>query len=360
MAKRIFYIDEISSDIRENNAGSKAREDVATILNDTGCEPIGIAYDPSERKTHNPFVRLGAHVATANDWKNALSTAGRGDTVIIQFPLGHHSIFAKQAFAYARSQGVDIVLVIHDLDFIRLSATNDNTLASKLRVRAEELSLLQLASKLIAHNECMKKELVAKCAIDPEKITTLEVFDYLIPDESLYAKASGPAGPIIIAGNLRREKAGYIYHLPANVDFNLYGAGYDDDDRTNVHYRGQFTPEELISKLEGSFGLVWDGDSTLTCQGPFGSYLRLNNPHKTSLYLASGLPVVVWDQAALASFVIDQGIGITISCLSDIATAINALSDNAYEEMKDNAKRLSQQLRAGHFTKRAIKQAMTL
>ena len=35
-----------------------------------------------------------------------------------------------------------------------------------------------------------------------------------------------------------------------------------------------FLPEELIENLEGSLGLVWDGNTIETCDGPFGNYLR--------------------------------------------------------------------------------------
>ena len=34
---------------------------------------------------------------------------------------------------------------------------------------------------------------------------------------------------------------------------------------------------------------MWDGPSPDTCAGVYGAYLRYNNPHKTSLYLAAGL-----------------------------------------------------------------------
>ena len=59
----------------------------------------------------------------------------------------------------------------------------------------------------------------------------------------------------------------------------------------NETYFGSFLPDELPAALEGGFGLVWDGDSAETCSGVFGEYLRYNNSHKASLYLASGFPL---------------------------------------------------------------------
>lgn len=62
-------------------------------------------------------------------------------------------------------------------------------------------------------------------------------------------------------------------------------------------WHGSFKPEESPEHLQG----VWDGDSVDTCAGNTGAYLRYNNPHKTSLYLACGMPVIVWKEAAIAA-----------------------------------------------------------
>ena len=55
--------------------------------------------------------------------------------------------------------------------------------------------------------------------------------------------------------------------------------------------------------MDQNFGLVWDGTSLDGCNGRYGEYLKFNNPHKTSLYLSCGIPVIIWKEAALADFV---------------------------------------------------------
>ena len=102
----------------------------------------------------------------------------------------------------------------------------------------------------------------------------------------------------------------------------LYGINYDEQNITslNVEYKGAFLPNEIPSKLEGSFGLVWDGDSTDGCNGASGDYIRYNNPHKLSLYISSCLPVIVWSQAAIADFVRQHNIGFCVDKLIDIRT----------------------------------------
>ena len=112
----------------------------------------------------------------------------------------------------------------------------------------------------------------------------------------------------MIAGNLRRHKAEYVYRLPDSQKFNLYGVGYEKQNKNNICYHGSFDPDELPFVLEGSFGLVWDGDSAETCSGVYGQYLKVNNPHKCSLYLATGLPVIVWKESTVARIVKKQSL----------------------------------------------------
>ena len=360
MTTRAFFVDEICPSARENNAGSKAREDIVSILANAGLARLELPYDLAARRSGSAFARIGFHIAAARDWGRTLSALQSGDTVVIQFPLLHHSLLAKKPFAAACKRGVKIILLIHDLDFIRAGAEKNKSLTTRLRIRAEELSLLDLASAIIVHNEQMRNAMVNSCNIDSGKIIPLQIFDYLIEDNAEQAGALGPKTPIAIAGNLSDQKAGYIYKLPIDAEFNLYGFGYEDAGQTNIHYKGEFAPEELPAKLEGSFGLVWDGESAQTCTGAYGNYLRVNNPHKTSLYIATGIPIIIWDQAALAPFVKEHGVGITVSSLHELPSAVNDISDTHYEQMRKNVNVLSRQLRDGHFTRRAIEQAISL
>lgn len=360
MTNSIFFVDEICPDARENNAGSKAREDIASILTSVGLTQLELPYDLAARRAGSAFARIGFHMTAAEDWEKILAVAQANDTVIVQFPLLHHTLLAKKPFRSAANRGVKLIFLIHDLDFIRAGAEKSKRLATRLRIRAEELSLLECASAIIVHNERMKRKLVDSCGVKPEKILTLEIFDYLIPSNIPHARALGRLAPIVIAGNLRRDKASYIYDLPQNVEFSLYGFGYENNGAPNVHYKGEFAPEELPAQIEGSFGLIWDGNSAQTCAGPYGSYLRINNPHKTSLYLAAGLPVIIWEQAALAPFVKEYDVGLTVSNLYDLPSIVNNISDERYEQIRRNVSVLSQQLRDGHFTRQAIERATSL
>ena len=112
----------------------------------------------------------------------------------------------------------------------------------------------------------------------------------------------------------------------------------------------------FLQPFEGGFGaLSGDGDSAETCSGVFGEYLRYNNSHKASLYLASGFPLVVWKQSALSHFVLEKGCGIAVESLHDLKETIDNLSDADYQDLVDNAKRVGQEIRDGHYLKTALK-----
>ncbi|MCD8100940.1 MAG: hypothetical protein LUE06_10315, partial [Oscillospiraceae bacterium] len=78
------------------------------------------------------------------------------------------------------------------------------------------------------------------------------------------------------------------------------------------------------------------------------------------LYLAAGIPVVVWTQAAIAQFVLANHCGIAVDSLEEIHDKIAALSQEEYETMRKNALQLSEKLRTGFFTLQAIEKAQTM
>ena len=109
-----------------------------------------------------------------------------------------------------------------------------------------------------------------------------------------------------------------------------------------------------MAKLEGSWGLVWDGNSAKTCSGVYGEYLRYNSPHKMSMYLASGLPLIVWNESALASYVDEKGIGIAINSIDQIPDAIKNVSVEQYSGFIHNVQKVGYELRKGLHLKNAI------
>ena len=336
------------------NASSKARKDVEIILDQLGYEKyfINTKNGVQKNKLFKPLQFL-TYLINKNVWNKNLKKFKSGDTVIIQYPIVNTTLGIEKVIKkYAKK--ITIIALIHDMDSLRYSIENQGKLLYN-RVQREDKYILNSCNYIIAHNYKMKEKLI-EMGNDSEKIETLELFDYII-DENLKEIKHSKSNPIIIAGNLSKEKAKYLEHLKEikNIKFNLYGKGYKKDKgEENINYKGAYLPEELLNHLEGSFGLVWDGISKDTCKGGFGEYLSYNNPHKASMYLTAGIPVIVWKEAAIAKFILDNNVGIAINNLDELTSILSEMTEEEYTEMLKNAKEISKELRNGNQLKKAI------
>ena len=344
-----YYLkEEFLHDNNVKNAGNKARNDVEVIFNRLGYAPLKVRVDDWYKMNV-----LNAQIHKYRALLRAFKCLKKNDDIVIQFPLLHHSLFINSLLKSLKNRGVNIYLLIHDLETLRF--VNDKTLPlrMKLRMKLTEGDTFHSVTGIIAHNPIMKSVLVDE-GVAEDKIVSLGIFDYLIPNFQEKSDQTKDQ-PIIVAGNLAQEKAGYLYQLPARPAYNLYGVGFDESRAlANETYFGSFLPDELPVALEGGFGLVWDGDSAETCSGVFGEYLRYNNSHKASLYLASGFPLVVWKQSALSHFVLENGCGIAVESLHDLSQAIAQLDDKDYQDLLVNAKRIGQKIRNGSYLTNAL------
>ena len=345
---KYFLKEEFLKDSGARNAGNKARNDVEEIVKREGYQLLLLTVEDWYQMG---TVKAQQHKAKA--LAQAFSQLKSGDQLLIQFPMLHHSFFTTRLVRKIQRRGVQVYFIIHDLEALRYANLDTVPLKHKIRVHLQESSLLKVADGVIAHNPIMKSVLVEK-GIPEHKLVSLEIFDYLIPN---YQEKGGLSKdqPIIVARNLAQEKAGYLYQLPARPAYNLYGVGFDESRAlANETYFGSFLPDELPAALVGGFGLVWDGDSAETCSGVFGEYLRYNNSHKASLYLALGFPLVVWKQSALSHFVLENGCGIAVESLYDLSQALEQLDDKDYQDLLVNTRRIGQKIRDGSYLTNAL------
>lgn len=315
------------------NAGYKAKNDIRRALS-------GRVIDLTVGECFR-FDKLPAF------WRllRQLRALPKGAELILQCPI--YSFFNKKFLPLLcraiQRRRLRLTLILHDVDSLRYQDTALNQL---------ERQLYGMADRVVVHNEEMKKVLWDTHGIPMEKMTVLGIFDYLLDTPSAGADRTYTK-TVLVAGNLAPDKAGYLYQL--EVPVNLYGGGFDAAQAgENLHYMGSFSPDELPAHLMGNFGLIWDGDSPHTCMGQTGEYLRINNPHKTSLYLAAGFPVIIWKQAALARFITDNGLGLAVDSLTDLPAALKELTPEAYEEMRQRVEAFGARLRDGAYIRRAL------
>lgn len=366
MYENCYYITERKpEDAHLKNATNKARADVEYTLSELGMQEVKIAI-AFRGDNASVAASLKEHRDTYRIWKKALAYLGGGDTLVVQMPAISHCIFLGKLFRELRRRGVRVILLIHDLEKLRFIEA-EVPFKTRVRQRLDESNVLKSADLIIAHNDLMIDYLAGE-GIPREKLVSLEIFDYRMPEdfpvhrpylEEDEGNLDAPRADLIIAGNLDSDKVGYLKDIGRvpGVRFQLYGVGYKDE-HPNAVYNGSFLPDELPAHLHGNFGLVWDGTSIDTCAGNYGNYLKYNDPHKTSLYLMCGYPVIVWDKSAISRFVLGHGAGIAVSSLLEAGDAIAELSEKEYEIMCQNAASVSADLRAGRYLKKAVAECM--
>ncbi len=74
------------------------------------------------------------------------------------------------------------------------------------------------------------------------------------------------------------------------------------------------------------------------------------------MYLARGLPVAVWKDAAIAPLVDRYQAGLLIASLQELETRMAALTSAQYRALASNAARLGTMIRSGHFIHTAVAQ----
>lgn len=337
------------------NALGKARNDIYNLLVRFGCKESLLTHSICDRKNANLFQKVYTHITEAYKWNSQLELFQTGDIVVIQYPLVNHTLFFSHIVRGWKRKGIKTIAFIHDLELIRHAASNKFPMKKRIRVWVEEISVIKQFDHIIVHNEQMKEYLCKRHHINENRVCCLEIFDYLTDDEMLSnGNTNNTRSEIIVAGNLDPNKAGYVYQLPDEPLFNLYGINYEMQSQSNLIYKGAYEADKIIKELKGDYGLIWDGGSSETCSGVYGNYLRYNNPHKTSLYLAAGIPVIIWENAAMAAFIKEQHCGITIKSLNDISSALAAVNTTTYRQIKSNAMTIGNRLRDGYYTKKAL------
>lgn len=332
-----------------NHAGSKAVEDVCTFAAEAGYEPL---YIRQRVKDTGIVALIRNQLGFFTDWLRALAKVKKGSLLLVQNPFKRKHLGRFWLLrCFKKIKKLTIISLIHDVEELRLSCYRDFS--------STEFEFMKSNSDyFIVHNKVMK-QYFADRGFEKDRLIELGIFDYGMPEEkNIMSVPEDEKADVVIAGNLDSAKCPYIYelfHIKNKFTLNLYGPDYDDENNSgHITYRGSFPAERVPYILNGRFGLIWDGDNINECTGETGNYLRYNNPHKTSLYLVSGIPVIIWDKAALSGFVRENNLGITINSLEEISEKIYSLSEEDYQKMLDSAGRMAEKLKKGYHTKKAL------
>ena len=258
------------------------------------------------------------------------------------------SILKKfQSLKIHKIKKIRSVFLIHDLLWLRYN-TDESIRAHRNEIDAD-IAILNQCDYIITHNERMSaklRELGCKT-----EMRELEIFDYATdkPAKKRTLK-DGETIEITYAGDIK--KSNFLLELDKqkhNYHFNIYGQ--TDLKFENLDYKGCVDANDLPAVIEGHFGVIWDEKYTTVYTDNYG---LLNNPHKLSMYIVSGLPVIVWEQSAAAVFVKKYKIGITINQLSDLENIQTRVSPDLYNELVNNCDKIRNSLINGEHIKKVL------
>ena len=340
------------------NALSKGRDDYFEVLKRMGFSKIAVPSFKHHRFL-SPPERLNVEYRLTRAWRKALKVLSPGDTLIIHSPNSEKFLAYAGLIKRIHEKGVRIITLTFELETFFVMDYRRFARLKRMTSKRTEAILFRNSDAIVVHNDVMKKKL-GEAGFDTNRMFPVGVMDYLcgssLSDEP--GKRIGKDKPVIYAGHLTKEKSTFEYGLPEGFRCNLYGADYTGPVNENVKYKGVYDPMTLMNVMEGSFGLVWEGDSCIGCSGAYGNYLTFNNPHKIALYIASGIPVIVWSGAAMADFVRSEKCGLVVDDLHSVPALIDGLSDDEYEEMRLNACRVGREMREGRHIRQAVENAL--
>lgn len=322
------------------NAGPKAPRDICKILKQTG--KVDTVFLTTEKGMDFPiYLKLNDILKQATNEKRK---------VILQYPLQPYLYHEMQDYYSKLFELLDsdkTIILLHDINQIRFS---------NREIYSNEMKWLSKFHNFIIHNEKMEQYLRKYLKID--RCIQIKIFDYICEEDlskETGIELSKNTIRIVFAGNLDSSKAPFLYNLQEqqmNFHMNIYGRRTDLIKNTKINYCGSFEADVLPSRLRGDLGLIWDGEiDSQSDTSAQKNYTRYNTPHKFSCYIAAGIPVIAWEESAIAELIRKYHIGYLIQNLYEI----NELNLCKYQEYKNNVLKLRKKVCSGYFTKTAFK-----
>lgn len=332
------------------SAGSKfnatvARMDVIKTFESISAETINF-HTPVKAKDPN-IRRMLSYIPDCIQASKQFKHIKSGDKVYFQYPYQGGNFMYDLRKLHAK--GTNITILIHDLEWLRSKSRQSRI--------DKNVKWLNSADELLVHTPQMADRL--RQAGVTTAMRPMILFDYYAKDPYRdIDEQAADKNVIAFAGSL--DKSAFLRVLdkssiPENITFRLYGLEPKQAfHNKQMQYQCKFKPDHT-GTIKAGWGLVWDGNDIDTCSGDLGNYLRMIAPHKLSLYIASGIPPIVWNESAHAKYITDNHLGIAVSSIKDAYNKIASVTYEEYRNMAQNCRNIGNELRRGGFLKKVLK-----
>lgn len=339
MLKKVFIARNYRSKF---DAAGKAKMDCETILLNNGWKNIGFKQTWISNSVVGTLIS-----ALGVTW--ALIRLKTRSYLCLQYPFNK---FYQYCLWAAKIKKCTVLTIVHDV----------KSLKGKYEFSQEEINILGKSEQLIVHNASMRKWFEQQGV--KSQLFEISAFDYLhsAKNKTEQKPTNFQKLRIVFAGNMGSKRS-FIYDFDTlntkQFKVDLYGVGFHSgsvkkQQNSSLDYKGVFPADQVIDRIDGDFGLVWYGDSIDSCDGSTGQYLKYNNPHKLSLYILCGMPIIIWDKAAIADFVTRNKIGLTVSSLRELPDKLKALRPSDIETLKNNVSNIKNKMQNGEFLGSAL------
>lgn len=325
--------------LNEFNASSKAREDVSKFVLANGFKSF--FRNDKKQIRHNKTAKI----FLAFKLFMKILILNKNDLLFIQTS----EKLLKPILTIKKIRHFQVVYLIHDL--FSLAYNQSGSIKIHKKEINKDIQQMSQCDYVIAHNPIMIKRLRQfGCK---SKLISLGIFDYAI-NTNLKKRAwkEHDCWQIVFAGSL--SKSPFLYTIDKTKHkYEMIVYGKPQSSFQSNKYKGAIAPEELPGVIEGHFGLIWEGHYAIST---VDNYTLINNPHKLSMYIVAGLPVIAWKESAAGHFIKQHKIGFTIASLDELDNCLSEITSEQYEQMYNQCIKLRKFLCEGRYIKDALSQ----
>ncbi len=320
------------------NASSKARKDVSYFVLQNGFKTLG-----KNDKTKIKNSKFSKALMAFRLYLKLFFTLGKEDVVFLQTSY----VVLKPILLMKKIKRFKVAYLIHDL--FSLGFTEEDSIKEHELEIKNDIRVLSQCDYVIAHNPSMVEKLKAfGCK---SQLISLGIFDYYtdLPANRREHKANSE-WRVAFAGAL--SKSPFLMDIDRTQHkYKMIIYGLPKKEFISSDYKGSVDADILPSVIEGDFGLIWEGSYQITKEN---NYTRFNNPHKTSMYIVAGLPIICWKESAAAKFVEKYNLGFSIETLDEIDAKLETISASDYQTMVDNCLKMRESLIQGIHVQHAL------
>ncbi|MFT9396090.1 hypothetical protein N2F28_09770 [Leuconostoc falkenbergense] len=237
----------------------------------------------------------------------------------------------------AHRKNITIIAIVHDI----------NSLRGFRETLAEDIAMLNNFD-FITLPSLSAERLLKKNGLHVPTVIQRGPFDFLT-----HSPLNSPqyANIVNYAGNISKAKAGFLATV-RNVNLVVYGKRDDFRLQNSAHYAGKYDNDELITRLDSGFGLLWDGDCS--AKNPFKDYEKYNWQYKLSLYLAAGIVPIADSASNVGKWLKKTNCGLVINDITDLPEMIKTIDKTAYNTLYQKIRTQQIRVRNGYYIKSIV------